>query len=81
MQCFSQMQKRSVEWREPIKFKALFGKLKRPKARKMIWFFNDENYFAQNPKHNRRNDRWLAQSPFLVPRKETVKNPASVMDS
>lgn len=57
----------------------LLNKLKHPMHQNMLWFFSDEKKFVQTQKHNVHNDRWLARSPFEVPRIMVAKFPLSVM--
>ena len=59
--------------------KRLLNKLKHPEEPGMLWFFSDEKIFVQDQKVNRKNDRWLCQSPDEVPTVMHTKFPASVM--
>ena len=64
--------------RRKIKAAALLNDLKHQSAG-MLRFFSDEKNFLQDRITNRRNDRWLADSPEDVPICMHTKYPAHVM--
>ena len=64
--------------RRKIKAAALLNDLKHQSAG-MLRFFSDEKNFIQDRVTNRRNDRWLADSPEDVPISMHSKYPAHVM--
>lgn len=59
--------------------KKLLTKIKNPKSSNLLIFFSDEKNFCQKQKLNRSNDRWLARSPFLVPKITRAKYQLHVM--
>ena len=59
--------------------KKLLTKIKHPKTQNPLIFFSDEKNFCQEQKLNKQNDRWLARSPFLVPKIMRAKYPSHVM--
>ena len=61
------------------KAKQLLSRLKHPRHNNPAIFFSDENFFNQDQKVNRKNDRWLALDRSQVPIVMSTKLPTHVM--
>jgi hypothetical protein len=74
-----QFMSQAMKERRLEKAKLLLNKLKNPAANGQLIFFSDEKNFSQDPKVNKKNNRWLCADISEVPIVMVTKFPVTVM--